>query len=118
MHSSRSAGPDDEILGQLRDRVAPHQGKFDLRPSCLARGEARVAPVRLPRRQAPGRGAPGRVFGPPALNVLGIETSCDETSVAVVDGDGRVLANIIATQMEAHALYGGVVPELAARAHL
>jgi N6-L-threonylcarbamoyladenine synthase len=52
------------------------------------------------------------------LNVLGIETSCDETSVAVVDGDGRVLANIIATQMEAHALYGGVVPELAARAHL
>ncbi len=52
------------------------------------------------------------------MNVLGIETSCDETSVAVVDGGGRVLANIIATQMEAHALYGGVVPELAARAHL
>lgn len=52
------------------------------------------------------------------MNVLGIETSCDETSVAVLDGDGRVLANVIATQMEAHALYGGVVPELAARAHL
>ena len=52
------------------------------------------------------------------MNVLGIETSCDETSVAVVDGDGRVLANVIASQMEAHARYGGVVPELAARAHL
>ena len=38
--------------------------------------------------------------------------------MAVLDGDGRVLANVIATQMEAHALYGGVVPELAARAHL
>ncbi len=50
--------------------------------------------------------------------VLGIETSCDETSVAVVDGSGRVLSNIIATQMQAHAAYGGVVPEVAARAHL
>jgi N6-L-threonylcarbamoyladenine synthase len=50
--------------------------------------------------------------------VLGIETSCDETSVAVLDGDGRVLANVISSQMRAHAPYGGVVPELAARAHL
>jgi len=52
------------------------------------------------------------------VNVLGIETSCDETSVAVLDGDGRILANVVATQMDAHALYGGVVPEVAARAHL
>ncbi len=50
--------------------------------------------------------------------VLGIETSCDETSVAVLDGEGRILSNVIATQMSAHALYGGVVPEVAARAHL
>ena len=50
--------------------------------------------------------------------VLGIETSCDETSVAVLDGDGRVLSNVIASQMKAHAAYGGVVPEIAARAHL
>jgi len=50
--------------------------------------------------------------------VLGIETSCDETSAAVLDGDGRVLSNVIATQLAAHAPYGGVVPELAARAHL
>src|SRR5262249_27374784 len=52
------------------------------------------------------------------MNVLGIETSCDETSVAVLDGDGRVLSNIVASQAAAHAAYGGVVPELAARAHL
>ncbi len=50
--------------------------------------------------------------------VLGIETSCDETSVAVLDGEGRVLSNVIASQMQAHAVYGGVVPEIAARAHL
>jgi N6-L-threonylcarbamoyladenine synthase len=50
--------------------------------------------------------------------VLGIETSCDETSVAVLDGEGRVLSNVIASQMQAHAAYGGVVPEIAARAHL
>ncbi len=50
--------------------------------------------------------------------VLGIETSCDETSVAVLDGEGRVRSNVISSQMAAHALYGGVVPEVAARAHL
>ena len=52
------------------------------------------------------------------MRVLGIETSCDETSVAVLDGEGRVLSNVVSSQMEAHARYGGVVPEVAARAHL
>ena len=52
------------------------------------------------------------------MNVLGIETSCDETSVAVLDGEGRVLSNVISSQLLAHARYGGVVPEVAARAHL
>jgi N6-L-threonylcarbamoyladenine synthase len=50
--------------------------------------------------------------------VLGIETSCDETSVAVLDGDGRILSNVVSSQLAAHAPYGGVVPEVAARAHL
>ena len=49
---------------------------------------------------------------------LGIETSCDETSVAVVAGGRRVLANVIHSQVDLHAEYGGVVPELAARDHL
>ena len=52
------------------------------------------------------------------MRVLGIETSCDETSVAVLDGEGRILANVVASQMREHTPYGGVVPELAARAHL
>ncbi|HEX2526945.1 MAG TPA: tRNA (adenosine(37)-N6)-threonylcarbamoyltransferase complex transferase subunit TsaD [Geminicoccus sp.] len=50
--------------------------------------------------------------------VLGIETSCDETGVALVDGDRRILAEAVRTQLDEHALYGGVVPEIAARAHV
>lgn len=50
--------------------------------------------------------------------VLGIESSCDETAVAIVREDGAVLAHALATQQAEHAPYGGVVPEIAARAHL
>jgi N6-L-threonylcarbamoyladenine synthase len=50
--------------------------------------------------------------------VLGIETSCDETSLALVDGEGRIVSSIVASQIEAHRRFGGVVPEIAARAHL
>jgi len=50
--------------------------------------------------------------------ILGIETSCDETSVGVVDGDGRVKSNVIATQIDIHARYGGIVPEVASRQHV
>lgn len=52
------------------------------------------------------------------MKVLGIETSCDETAVAVVDNSRRILAHHVLSQTDAHALYGGVVPEIAARAHL
>jgi N6-L-threonylcarbamoyladenine synthase len=50
--------------------------------------------------------------------VLGIETSCDDTACAVVDGSGRVLASVVSSQLAAHRPYGGVVPEIASRAHL
>ena len=53
---------------------------------------------------------------PPRL-LLGIESSCDETSAAIVGEDGRVLSNVVASQL-VHADYGGVVPELASREHL
>lgn len=55
---------------------------------------------------------------PRLLRTLAIETSCDETAVAVLDGDGRLEANVLASQIEAHAPFGGVVPELASREHL
>ncbi|HEY6460890.1 MAG TPA: tRNA (adenosine(37)-N6)-threonylcarbamoyltransferase complex transferase subunit TsaD, partial [Polyangiaceae bacterium] len=50
--------------------------------------------------------------------VLGVESSCDETGAALVDGDGRVLADVVHSQVALHAAYGGVVPELASRDHL
>jgi N6-L-threonylcarbamoyladenine synthase len=50
--------------------------------------------------------------------VLGIETSCDETAVAVVEDGRRLLSNVVSSQVELHAAYGGVVPELASRRHL
>jgi N6-L-threonylcarbamoyladenine synthase len=50
--------------------------------------------------------------------ILGIETSCDETSVALVADDGAIHANVVASQAELHAPYGGVVPEIASRRHL
>ena len=49
--------------------------------------------------------------------LLALETSCDETSAAVVRA-GRVLSNVVSSQIQLHAEYGGVVPELAAREHL
>ncbi len=54
--------------------------------------------------------------------VLGIETTCDETAAAVVerapDGSGRILSNVVRSQVEEHVPFGGVVPEIAARAHV
>ncbi len=50
--------------------------------------------------------------------ILGIETSCDETAASIVAGGRRILSNIISSQVELHARYGGVVPEIASRHHL
>ncbi len=53
-----------------------------------------------------------------ATNILAIETSCDETAAAVVSGGREVLSSVVASQVDLHARYGGVVPEVASRAHL
>jgi N6-L-threonylcarbamoyladenine synthase len=50
--------------------------------------------------------------------LLAIETSCDDTSAAVLDADGRVLSSVVSSQNALHAPFGGVVPELASRSHL
>ncbi len=52
------------------------------------------------------------------MKILGIETSCDETAVAIVDDQKNILAQIINSQIKLHEQYGGVVPELAARGHI
>lgn len=51
------------------------------------------------------------------MKILAFESSCDETAVAVVEDGRKILANKIASQIEIHAMYGGVVPEIASRAH-
>jgi len=50
--------------------------------------------------------------------ILGIETSCDETAVAVLDGEGHILSNVLDSQVAVHAPFGGIVPELASRRHM
>jgi N6-L-threonylcarbamoyladenine synthase len=52
------------------------------------------------------------------VKILGIETSCDETAAAVVEDGSRIISNVVASQIDIHARYGGVVPEVAARQHL
>ncbi len=52
------------------------------------------------------------------INILGIETSCDETAAAVVRNGSEVLSNVVSSQIEIHQKYGGVVPEIASRAHI
>lgn len=52
------------------------------------------------------------------MRILGIESSCDETAAAVVEDGKRLLSNVVHTQIDIHAEYGGVVPEIAARSHL
>jgi N6-L-threonylcarbamoyladenine synthase len=59
-------------------------------------------------------GYPGWCPGP----ILGIESSCDETAAAVLGDEGKVLSNVVSSQVTVHEKFGGVVPELAARAHL
>jgi len=58
----------------------------------------------------------------PPLRILGIETSCDETAASVIlrdsDGKGHILGDVVLSQLEEHSAYGGVVPEIAARAHV
>ena len=52
------------------------------------------------------------------MAILGIETSCDETACGIIDLQGNILSNVVASQIETHAPYGGIIPELASRAHL
>ena len=55
---------------------------------------------------------------PASTRVLGIETSCDETAASVVEGGSIIVSSVVSSQIDLHARYGGVVPELAGRAHV
>ena len=52
------------------------------------------------------------------MKILGIETSCDETAASIVTDDRKILSHVVISQIVEHQQYGGVVPEIASRAHL
>ena len=52
------------------------------------------------------------------MRILGIESSCDETAASIVEDGERLLSNVVNSQIDIHAEYGGVIPEIAARSHL
>ncbi|MEG1777198.1 MAG: hypothetical protein RR367_11835, partial [Clostridia bacterium] len=52
------------------------------------------------------------------LRILAMESSCDETAAAIVENGRKILSSVIFSQVDTHALYGGVVPEIASRAHV
>ena len=52
------------------------------------------------------------------VRILALETSCDETAAAVIENGRKILSNVVFSQIDLHALYGGVVPEIASRAHV
>jgi len=69
--------------------------------------------------QNPGNlSAPRTTERAPQARILGIETSCDETAAAVVDDGRRILSNLVASQVNLHAQYGGIFPEVASRQHI
>ena len=81
----------------------------------LLAGLERVSPARpISRNRADG----DRADDASLMRILGIETSCDETAAAVVEDGRRILSSVVSSQIELHAQYGGVVPEVASRAHV
>ena len=97
--------------GRKPDAPPPRRGSFpDGRGGWL---DCRLAPL---ARSPPG-GRPAFVAHQPLI-VLGLETSCDETGVALLDSERGVLAHALHSQVEMHRDYGGVVPELASRDHI
>ena len=85
----------------------------------------RVAPIHLRRPRTYSFFENGRPSGRPfqmwynyGMKILGIETSCDETAAAVVRDGVEILSNVVVSQIDIFAEYGGVIPEVAARSHL
>src|SRR5580704_5587008 len=101
----------------LEPRAPMRTGGCEVGGKGLAAGRDHAAPA----TRAARFGQRFRRMKPPFL-VLGLETSCDETAAAVVrlreDGRAEVISSVVASQIAAHAPYGGVVPEVAARAHV
>ncbi len=99
----------------MRARLAGLRAVARRRPATRRTGRR---PGRASRRRRAGAGI--RRTRPPVSGplILAIESSCDETGIALVEGGRRIHANVVASQVALHAPTGGIVPEVAARAHL
>ena len=83
--------------------------------------EAGNAPTLAPSAQpaaAPSPSSPAQPTPAPSPLILAIESSCDETAASVIDGTGDLLSDVVASQIDFHARFGGVVPEIASRKHI
>ena len=98
----------------MRERLARLRAAIDAAPDPPPPRPAARRAARS-RRAAPAAAEPARMSGP---LVLAIESSCDETGIALVEDGRRIHANVVASQVALHAATGGIVPEVAARAHL
>ena len=115
----RSAESSMSFVTSARVSPAPEiVGMAEAKPTSV--GE----PLTSPRDWAPGEAAAssssdGRQAGGTRYPlILAIESSCDETAAAIVDGDGNLVADVVASQIDFHARFGGVVPEIASRKHI
>ncbi len=86
----------------------------------LPTGAGEALPAVRPWPIDPGERTPAatEAIGRAGELILSIESSCDETALAVIDGQGQILANVVATSIDFHARFGGVVPEIASRKHV
>ena len=99
----------------MRERLARLRAAIDAAPDPAADPGRPPAGGAEPSAPAPATAEPAGMSGP---LVLAIESSCDETGVALVEDGRRIHANVVASQVALHAATGGIVPEVAARAHL
>ena len=105
--TSARVSPAPEIVG-MAEAKPTSVGEPPSSPRDLAPGEA-AASSSSDGRQAGGTRYP---------LILAIESSCDETAAAIVDGEGNLVADVVASQIDFHARFGGVVPEIASRKHI
>ncbi|WP_417333218.1 tRNA (adenosine(37)-N6)-threonylcarbamoyltransferase complex transferase subunit TsaD [Gordonibacter urolithinfaciens] len=94
------------------------EGPLPLAPHDVAGMQLQVDAARAEasRKEAPRTDSACPAVARPLI--LAIESSCDETAAAIVDGDGNLVADIVASQVDFHARFGGVVPEIASRKHI
>ena len=111
-HNAQVALNADAQKGVLPDEANESDSTGERVGSAVETSSSASAPT---SGQAPAAPAPTKIIRP---LILAIESSCDETAAAIVDGGGNLLSDVVASQIDFHARFGGVVPEIASRKHI